>query len=438
MVEKSSSLQRKNRRIMPGFPWEGKFQTREEIDDYFSDDQIQCLLCGKWYKVINYAHLSRIHDTTVDEYKERYGLPWSRGLTGESIHEKFVKIGKECLVDGKVPWLNYRARRKIKVRRRRPAQPFEKVIRRLTIEEMRKIAQQRGGKCLSSVYIDSKTNLLWQCSEGHQWKAPPAGVKHGSWCLYCAGKAKGTIKEMRQIARERGGKCLSATYISRHTKLLWQCSKGHQWKAQPNSVKYGKWCPFCAGVNKGTIEGMRKIARERSGKCLSPTYVNSKTKLLWQCSKGHQWRAKPCDVKTGSWCPFCAGKARGTIKEMRQIAWKRSGECISSTYINSYTKLLWQCSKGHQWKATPRSVKRGTWCPYCAGVKKGTIKEMQKIARERGGKCLSSTYTNNRTKLLWQCLEGHQWEAKPVNVKFGQWCPICAKARRSKKRKSSK
>ena len=42
---------------------------------------------------------------------------------------------------------------------------------------------------------------------------------------------------------------------------------------------------------------------------------------------------------------------------------------------------------------------------------KSTIEEMQKLAEERGGKCLSKKYRNRYSKLTWQCKEGHQWDA---------------------------
>ena len=42
---------------------------------------------------------------------------------------------------------------------------------------------------------------------------------------------------------------------------------------------------------------------------------------------------------------------------------------------------------------------------------------MQEIAESRGGKCLSSNYLNAHAKLLWECSEGHQWEAIPSNIK---------------------
>ena len=55
-----------------------------------------------------------------------------------------------------------------------------------------------------------------------------------------------------------------------------------------------------------------------------------------------------------------------------------------------------------------------------------TIKEMQKIAKKRGGKCLSHRYINSRTKMKWQCKMGHQWFAIPDSVKRGFWCKRCS------------
>ena len=179
-----------------------------------------------------------------------------------------------------------------------------------------------------------------------------------------------TLEEMRSIAGERNGKCLSTKYINSTVKLEWQCSKGHKWTATPNAIKRGSWCPKCAGSTPLTIEEMHQIAKKRSGKCLSKNYVNSDTKLEWQCSEGHKWKAAPDNIKAGKWCPKCAGRAPLTIEEMHQIAEERNGKCLSTECINAKAKLKWQCSEGHKWEANPNSIKRESWCPKCAGRKR--------------------------------------------------------------------
>jgi hypothetical protein len=62
-----------------------------------------------------------------------------------------------------------------------------------------------------------------------------------------------------------------------------------------------------------------------------------------------------------------------------------------------------------------------------------TIKEMQKIAKSRTGKCLSKIYINNRTKLEWMCKKGHKWFAVADKIKGGSWCPYCKRKNNSRK-----
>jgi hypothetical protein len=56
------------------------FKTRREIERYFSGDTIECLICGRHFKRLQ-THLAVKHGVAADEYKSRFGLPWTRGLT---------------------------------------------------------------------------------------------------------------------------------------------------------------------------------------------------------------------------------------------------------------------------------------------------------------------------------------------------------------------
>ena len=315
---------------------------------------------------------------------------------------------------------------------------------RLSIREMQRLADARGGQCLSKVYINSMSKLLWECAEGHTWKASPQGIRSGTWCPYCgrkssADKRRLTLKEMHETAKSRGGRCLSIEFNDVHTKLVWQCANGHQWEAVPSNIKRGSWCPTCAVTERAEtqkldIQEMQQIAEERGGRCLSTEYKSALSKLLWECAKGHQWKAAPAYIKGGTWCPRCAkersaASQRSSIYDMRILAEERGGRCLSKVYVNSASKLLWECAEGHQWEGDAKKIRSGTWCPNCAANVKLSIGDMQKIAAARGGSCLSETYINSVSKLLWKCSKGHQWEAYPNNVKRGSWCPICAQLR---------
>jgi hypothetical protein len=70
---------------LPGFPWKGLFTTKDEIDQYFSNSNgIQCLLCGRVYGSLN-SHLQIVHESSHEEYRSLYGLPWRKGLVSRNV-----------------------------------------------------------------------------------------------------------------------------------------------------------------------------------------------------------------------------------------------------------------------------------------------------------------------------------------------------------------
>jgi hypothetical protein len=142
---------------------------------------------------------------------------------------------------------------------------------------------------------------------------------------------------------------------------------------------------------------MVQIAASRGGRCLSTEYVNVETHLSWRCGEGHRWTATAASVRRGKWCPYCVHNHRLELKEMQHLARKRGGKCLSTRYINSVHPLLWECKRGHRWKAVPGNVKggkrkRGMWCLECYNLRrrfrtKDSIERMERVARRRGGRC---------------------------------------------------
>ena len=380
---------------------------------------------------------------------------------------------------------------------------------KLSIDEMRRIAEGRGGKCLSDCYVNANSSLLWECKYGHRWEARGNHIKRGGWCRECStGLGERICREFfEQIFRrkfprtypewlineegnrmELDGYCPELKIAFEHQGIHHYATNNLYMKSEealirrksldrlkkalceskgivliqipevptkikvddikkiirrkcelnninvPENINHLKVDLIKAYTSPDLIikiNQMHQIAKERGGKCLSDHYTNRHTNLRWECSKGHQWEARPHNVIRGSWCPKCSTKQRSAKRKLsldifQEIAKNRGGRCLSDRYINIDTKLEWECDKGHRWRATPYSVKKGSWCKKCAGIEKLTIEEMKEIAIKRGGKCLSKKYINNRTKLKWECKQGHQWEAVPDTIKNrGSWCPIC-------------
>jgi hypothetical protein len=252
-----------------------------------------------------------------------------------------------------------------------------------------------------------------------------------------------TREELDGIAMDRDGTCLSRSITTRSEPLAWRCKAGHEFKMRLRYVLDGKWCPACdrQGTRREiTLDFLNTIAGDRGGLCLSHAYTSAHEMLEWVCVRGHAWSAPAWNVINGTWCPECARRDRRpvhAIEEMRAAAIARGGECLSSAYISSRERLAWRCSEGHEWLATPSSVLRGKWCRSCAvtslegkhhvqGLRK-TIDDARRVARERGGACLSEVLVTVKAKLQWRCGRGHEWPASLQEVARGTWCPTCAK-----------
>lgn len=89
--------------------------------------------------------------------------------------------------------------------------------------------------------------------------------------------------------------------------------------------------------------------------------------------------------------------------------------------------MAWQCSKGHTFSMPYYSIQKGEWCRKCFIERISlTLEECQRVAKERGGECLSTEYRNVNIPMWWKCGDcGHEWPTKFSHIKNGTWCPKC-------------
>jgi hypothetical protein len=83
------------------------------------------------------------------------------------------------------------------------------------------------------------------------------------------------LKDAQELAESRNGKCLSIEYITYDTKMEWICEDGHIWNATFGSVYKGSWCPTCAGCKRLTLQDAKDLAKSKGGDCISEEYINA-------------------------------------------------------------------------------------------------------------------------------------------------------------------
>ena len=100
------------------------FKTRRDIERYFGGKTIECLFCGQRFRRLG-GHLAAKHEMSVDEYRTRFGLPWTRGLTSAALAASSGWTDKRKAKARRLARINRFFERAHLTRRRAPA-PFLK------------------------------------------------------------------------------------------------------------------------------------------------------------------------------------------------------------------------------------------------------------------------------------------------------------------------
>lgn len=304
--------------------------------------------------------------------------------------------------------------------------------KRCTIEECHELAKARGGKCLSEQYLDTKTIMRWQCENGHIFSVPHSRIKRGHWCAECLGLKKHDDNYCHEIANKYGITCLSEKYINVVTHLKWKCLVGHIWFATCSSIVRTKGkCQECEKWN--FFNQCCVKAFDHGGICLGNHYENAWHKIQFKCEYGHLFLKSYAKLNGDEWCPECANNHPYTIEYCNQVAQQRRGKCLTDKYKNKLIKMEWQCEFGHIWKMSFGTVLKGGWCTHCSKKVKHTIEDCQEYAHNHNGRCLSKEYKNAKTYLEWECEHGHTWKATFSDIVQGYWCPECVVWKTQKK-----
>lgn len=109
---------------------------------------------------------------------------------------------------------------------------------------------------------------------------------------------------------------------------------------------------------------------------------------------------------------------------------------LSNRYYNSKRKLRYICSNGHECEITYSDFSQGKGCKICGHKRKGKSRmkdydEIKKSFESEGYILLSKSYKNNEHKLNYMCPSGHINSISWHNWNAGYRCPTCYHIRRS-------
>ncbi len=128
---------------MSGFSGDVRpFQTKAEIRAYLGEDRLACLICGRRLTVLP-AHLKAQHGLSADDYRVRFGIPFSYGLAGEEFRRKaqarMLQLRAAGVITGPEP---DQAAAKLQAGRKRPR--TAPALRRDNVEKLMRVHGRRA------------------------------------------------------------------------------------------------------------------------------------------------------------------------------------------------------------------------------------------------------------------------------------------------------
>jgi len=315
-------------------------------------------------------------------------------------------------------------------------------------------AQAAQVECLDTEWRGHQGLYRFRCRQGHRWKQSSRNPS----CPICSRDLNRQVRRLadglarlQQLCKDRGGMCLSGTYLGSAQRHRFSCAQGHVWDTSASEVLRGAWCGACSNERKRIenllpdgLARLQRAAQAKGGLCLSEDYTGSNQQYRFRCAAGHEWTTLGARALRGVWCLTCAHAAASErllrpdgLDQLRALATAKGGVCLSLVYAGVAGRHRFRCSQGHEWETSAAVALKGGWCGQCQrdGRRLG-IEAARAAAKARGGQCLTQHYTNTATRMTWLCDRGHVWQTAFSVIRAGKWCPQCAHMARISNRTS--
>ena len=325
------------------------------------------------------------------------------------------------------------------------------------LEKAKKLAIDRGGKCLSKKYVNNSTKLTFQCGESAHGKFE-IDMRHasqGRWCRKCgylksSGARRQTLSHYKKIAKIKGFKILTSTaqYKNAFSKLKVKCAaKEHPpFEITANDLQQNRGCPSCAmfrieKIVKHYFETyfgtpFPKVRPEwlalSNKRRLELDGYSDKLKIAFEHQGRQHFEVDGYYIKTKADL-----KLRKQLDAHKRLICKQRGiflfeipEIGYALQIEDLPKLLLKQARKNRkvFEILKKKIHIPIQVPQL-GSSDYYIR-LQNILKSKGGKKLSKYYFGPHKKLEFSCSKGHKWWAPPARIvghknRRGAWCPNC-------------
>ncbi len=336
-------------------------------------------------------------------------------------------------------------------------------MRKTSFDEVQKVAQSFGFRCLSDHINSVDESLKWECKQGHRWTTKFYHIKTSHGCPECS---KG-ISE--RICR---------AYFENYFNEKFPSTKRLQWlkNSKGNFMELDGYCDLLklafeyhghqhfnfvdvfhkdrASLEKRKKDDAvkRKLCQENSVRLIEIPYSVQHKDI-------GQYILEKCD-EVGIEVPFRNKEldyltfeiySPDKLKFYHTFAEKKNAMCLSKVYVNNVTPLMMKCSICDTiWKIRPANIKSGKWCPICARSKVNGLMEekyelkrrtafekVKEIVKSKNAILVSNKIDRKDTKLKVICNSSHHFLIRYDHLLNGHFCKKCADIFNSDKQRSN-
>lgn len=207
--------------------------------------------------------------------------------------------------------------------------------RKIPFNKVKELFENNGFTLLitEEQYSNTSTPIEVQCSNGHISKKRYDGLLEGKGCRDCGNESRRVkVEEVVGFIKEIGYIWENGEYKNSTSNLEIVCNKGHHFKSTLSNLKGGARCKECHHNSlRKDYEEVKGIISNRGYKLISTTYSNLRDKLLVECPKGHKYKVNLSSFKWGeSDCSVCnansisKGEAKiSTVLENANVEYER-------------------------------------------------------------------------------------------------------------------
>jgi hypothetical protein len=366
------------------------------------------------------------------------------------------------------------------------------------------VRREHGGDCLATAPAPIHSVVPWRCSNPEHPVFPAritnvVRVHQRTWCPACDAerrklyppKPQIPIEVVKRVVAERGGEIVDIVggiWQGSKTYVKIRCADGHDWPASASNLRYaGSWCPNCRHKGERIVRAIfeatfnAKFSKSKPAWLPSPKKrnleldgYNEHLRLAFEYQGPHhdqdayvrthdQLKRDGCGLRgirlievQAVKRPFPAKNVLAAVRQafrrygisddpvlpagdifarefrdLQRLARQRGGTLLSTTYLGGEPHL-WSCGKpGHApWPAEAWRIRGGAWCSACAGNRPLGIDGLCAWGQKHGLKLLDTDYGGTARLYNWRCLAaGHDTCRTKGNIEqsLRKQLPACKK-----------